>query len=637
MTERVVKAGYLLGVALTLASIIYFFAANWQGFDRLTKVSLSVGLMVLFYGSSAIVMYVMKRHDFLSKWLFVAGVIAFGISVALIGQVYNSHADSVWLFLIWLTPSAAFAWLTRYDPLRLLSVVLLQLTFWFYYFPSSYNTQREEWEAFIILLIFAFVNAVIWIISRSSVVSYVAYIVMHGWLFVIFATGITYEQFVAWPYVYALFFVGFFYYLKKRPYILITGLFAGAFLIVQYFRVVDRYFQGGVFIAGLLLAAVIVYAGIYLLRRTIRSADGAKGIAFTIAFQAIVTVIASSIAVSSIMGMIAIWTSDFSPYGLLALSIGGFVAPALFWNKWNHVVRYTLLAIGYILGAISSWGVAIALFTGYSVLLLLVSLKLSPGVRTVTNVALSVYGAIIVFHWTNEFRMAILFVFLFNSALYRFVKRSYECFVSLMLGFGALLALTILHLFAVDVWYVLFNVLFVILVISVIFSQTNEHERLVAWTYWWLFLLLKYYEFAWDLLHKSLSLLIVGVLLLAGTVVVEKRKGLLVTELINGLKQKWLLLLSIVVIQIAFIGYVAFDKEQRLKHGEVVKLELVPADPRSLLQGDYVRLGYEISTMENLNEQGRIQVICAKTKREYIVSQEFMRLMEKGTIRSRTK
>ena len=94
MVERVVKTGYLLGVSLLVAAIIYFFAANWQGFDRLTKVALSIGMMGLFYGGSAIVAYTVKRHRFVSHWLFVCGAIAFGISVALIGQIYNSHADS---------------------------------------------------------------------------------------------------------------------------------------------------------------------------------------------------------------------------------------------------------------------------------------------------------------------------------------------------------------------------------------------------------------------------------------------------------------------------------------------------------------------------------------------------------------
>ncbi|WP_274496433.1 hypothetical protein [Priestia megaterium] len=43
MREKLVRLGYLLGLALVLSGILYFFASNWQGFDRYTKIALSVG------------------------------------------------------------------------------------------------------------------------------------------------------------------------------------------------------------------------------------------------------------------------------------------------------------------------------------------------------------------------------------------------------------------------------------------------------------------------------------------------------------------------------------------------------------------------------------------------------------------
>ncbi|MED4903581.1 hypothetical protein [Parageobacillus thermoglucosidasius] len=44
--------------------------------------------------------YAMKRHDFLGRWMFVCEALAFGITLALIGPIYNSHADNYWLFII---------------------------------------------------------------------------------------------------------------------------------------------------------------------------------------------------------------------------------------------------------------------------------------------------------------------------------------------------------------------------------------------------------------------------------------------------------------------------------------------------------------------------------------------------------
>ncbi|HZG59238.1 MAG TPA: GDYXXLXY domain-containing protein [Anoxybacillus sp.] len=622
MKERWVKTGYFMGVALTLASIIYFFAANWQGFDRLTKVSLSVGFMWLFYGASAVLAYVMKRYDFLSKWLFVAGAIGFGIALALVGQIYNSHADSFWLFFIWLIPSSVFAWITRYEPLRALSVVLLQLTFWFYYFPSSYQLERGAWESFVTLFFFALMNGIIFVFGRSPVVPYLAYVAMQGWLFVIFQIGVVYDQFPGWVYVYTFMFAGFFYYffniVKRRSYLLITCMFAGAFIIVQYFRFVAEYFQEGVLLAGLLLAGGLVYGSIHFLKRLRKiSSEGAKGNAFLVAFQVIVTVVASLIAVSSIIGLVTIWTNDFSPSLLFTLSIVGFVFPAIFIRKWNPIVRQTLLAVGYGIGTIVSSQISIFILVSYSMALLFFYLKSSDrGMRILTNIALSVYGSIIVFDWTEEARLSVLFVLLLNGCLYWLPRlNKYERLSPLSLGLGALLLLTSMDLFTVDHWYVLSNLSFVVIVVGFIFFQSKNNERFgltIAWFYWWLFLVLKYHEFAWDLLDKSISLLISGLVFLVGTAFFEKRRGFIRTGQTNWLQQKGLSLLAVVVIQTIFIGYVVFDKEQHLQHGDVVKLQLVPVDPRSLLQGDYVRLRYEISDIGKWGGQGNVQVILRK-------------------------
>lgn len=44
----------------------------------------------------------------------------------------------------------------------------------------------------------------------------------------------------------------------------------------------------------------------------------------------------------------------------------------------------------------------------------------------------------------------------------------------------------------------------------------------------------------------------------------------------------------------AVLNYAIFQKEQLKAHGETVYLELAPVDPRSLMQGDYMRLAYAL-------------------------------------------
>lgn len=113
MNLKRIHTGYLLGLSLIISSVIYFFASNWQGIERIEKIGLAVGLMLLFFILSTILSRFQHSHKFLEKWLWMTGTIAFGISVAIIGQTYNSHADSYLLYVFWLLPAMVFGVLTR--------------------------------------------------------------------------------------------------------------------------------------------------------------------------------------------------------------------------------------------------------------------------------------------------------------------------------------------------------------------------------------------------------------------------------------------------------------------------------------------------------------------------------------------
>ncbi|MDX5379607.1 MAG: GDYXXLXY domain-containing protein, partial [Halomonas sp.] len=49
------------------------------------------------------------------------------------------------------------------------------------------------------------------------------------------------------------------------------------------------------------------------------------------------------------------------------------------------------------------------------------------------------------------------------------------------------------------------------------------------------------------------------------------------------------------VLILALVNWSIWAKERHLAEGEVVYLELAPVDPRSLLQGDYMALNFEIA------------------------------------------
>lgn len=64
-------------------------------------------------------------------------------------------------------------------------------------------------------------------------------------------------------------------------------------------------------------------------------------------------------------------------------------------------------------------------------------------------------------------------------------------------------------------------------------------------------------------------------------------------------KYKWIIILINLIILLGLFNNSILQKEELLTDGQLVLLELAPVDPRSLMQGDYMRLRYAIS--ENIN------------------------------------
>lgn len=60
-------------------------------------------------------------------------------------------------------------------------------------------------------------------------------------------------------------------------------------------------------------------------------------------------------------------------------------------------------------------------------------------------------------------------------------------------------------------------------------------------------------------------------------------------------KVKWVIILGNFLLLLVYFNYAVFQKEALLKNGQLVLLELAPVDPRSLMQGDYMRLRYALS------------------------------------------
>lgn len=60
-------------------------------------------------------------------------------------------------------------------------------------------------------------------------------------------------------------------------------------------------------------------------------------------------------------------------------------------------------------------------------------------------------------------------------------------------------------------------------------------------------------------------------------------------------KLKWVIIAANLLLLLGYMNYSITKKEGILESGQLVLLELAPVDPRSLMQGDYMTLRYDIS------------------------------------------
>lgn len=64
-----------------------------------------------------------------------------------------------------------------------------------------------------------------------------------------------------------------------------------------------------------------------------------------------------------------------------------------------------------------------------------------------------------------------------------------------------------------------------------------------------------------------------------------------------------ILIIVNLVLLLGYFNWSVYKKEQTLKDGQLVLLQLAPVDPRSLMQGDYMRLNYKEASSYLVDEQ----------------------------------
>ncbi|MDR2209008.1 MAG: DUF2157 domain-containing protein [Azoarcus sp.] len=116
-----------LGVAALAAGLIFFVAANWSGMGRFGKFALAEAAVVL-----SLVAYASCARFRYGNAALLAASLATGALLALIGQTYQTGADTFELFVVWALLIFPWVLIARLLALWVLWWAILHVAYFFY-------------------------------------------------------------------------------------------------------------------------------------------------------------------------------------------------------------------------------------------------------------------------------------------------------------------------------------------------------------------------------------------------------------------------------------------------------------------------------------------------------------------------
>jgi uncharacterized membrane protein len=176
------------GVALLLASVIYFFAFNWARLSPMLKLGFIEAGLIISLGAS---LYYSLKHWAGKLFLLIASVLV-GVFLAVFGQIYQTGADAYQLFIYWGLLILPWVLLARFAPLWSLWVVIANLGLMLCWVQQ--NNWSSDWE-FLICTLLALFNGLL-LAGREFVVSRGTTWLAHGWtrnalvLLILFCVGV---------------------------------------------------------------------------------------------------------------------------------------------------------------------------------------------------------------------------------------------------------------------------------------------------------------------------------------------------------------------------------------------------------------------------------------------------------------
>lgn len=248
----VIQILQIIGLALIAVSIVYLLAANWWMLPKFVQLFMP---QVLLLGSALLSVHFAAREK-LRQSLDTVSSLMLGLSLAVIGQIYQTGADSYQLFLLWAL--LLLPWLYRPNiGVFALFCVVSQLALYFY-FKQSFWLVRAETAYLLSLNLLTGLSLIYALryypVLRYLLIAVVVLISVFSMFRFIDSNSIWYLASVL---VLALLFSTYFYTRQQQleTSLLVAGLALSFSILI--FDLTDQYLQNSA--AGLLVLALLIF------------------------------------------------------------------------------------------------------------------------------------------------------------------------------------------------------------------------------------------------------------------------------------------------------------------------------------------------------------------------------------------
>lgn len=139
-----------LGALLTASGVVFFFAYNWDDLSRFTRFAMVEGLLVV----ALLAFWRLGLASITGKVTLMIAAVFVGVLLALVGQTYQTGADTFELFGVWCVLILPWAVISRFDVLWIFWLLLLNTAVILYYdtfggiFGVLFGVEQMLWLLF---------------------------------------------------------------------------------------------------------------------------------------------------------------------------------------------------------------------------------------------------------------------------------------------------------------------------------------------------------------------------------------------------------------------------------------------------------------------------------------------------------